>query len=368
MNTLESLESLSMQPNPPLSATDLRAAWARLRSENPGLRIRDAAKRLQVSELELLALECGRTATRLSGDWGGLVLSLPALGPVMALTRNEHAVHELNGRYAGVSVVGLLALLSNDEIDLKLLMRKFRFAFAVTETSHGHERRSLQFFDPEGSALHKVFLLKSSELDAYEALLERYAAEDQSPGQALDSALTNTTNPMAAPAAAVNPDPAAPFPGDTSEAMAMGRWLGIERLHPLAAVNREAVRPVSAGSAEVILRAAAAQGLPLSIWVASPGAIQRYQGQVKEIQRTGPWINVLDPGFSLHLRDTAAASSWVVRGPGSEENAASVELFDERGQPIIRLSSVPEAGSADVWENLVKNLEAVAESPAREGV
>ncbi|MGH8532748.1 MAG: ChuX/HutX family heme-like substrate-binding protein, partial [Gammaproteobacteria bacterium] len=74
---------------------DLARAWERLRAEAPGVRARDAARKLGTSEAELVASACGANAVRLDPNFGALVAGLAALGEVMALTRNEHAVHAL---------------------------------------------------------------------------------------------------------------------------------------------------------------------------------------------------------------------------------------------------------------------------------
>ena len=46
---------------------ELQARYEALKSEQPKLRIRNAAEALGVSEMELLELQLGNTATRLSG-------------------------------------------------------------------------------------------------------------------------------------------------------------------------------------------------------------------------------------------------------------------------------------------------------------
>jgi hypothetical protein len=47
----------------------------------------------------------------------------------------------------------------------------------------------------------------------------------------------------------------------------------------------------------------------------------------------GPWLNVLDPGFNLHLREDLIASAWIVRKPTADGVVSSLELFDAGGAP-----------------------------------
>ena len=51
----------------------LAKRWQALVSDQPKLRIRDAATHLGVSELELVALDSGKGASRLGGNFGELI-------------------------------------------------------------------------------------------------------------------------------------------------------------------------------------------------------------------------------------------------------------------------------------------------------
>ena len=145
----------------------LAQRWADFRTENPKTRIRDAAAALDVSEAELLATQTGTSAERLEGDFRELLKEVPTLGYVMALTRNDHAVHERSGVYEKVSFKDQTGLVLGPDIDLRLFMAHWHFGFAVNE----NERKSLQFFDRDGTAVHKIYLTEKSDQAAYAALV-----------------------------------------------------------------------------------------------------------------------------------------------------------------------------------------------------
>ncbi len=63
------------------------------------MRAREAALRLGVSEAELLAARRDIEVCRLVEPWEPLMAACLRLGRVMALTRNEYAVHEKTGRF-----------------------------------------------------------------------------------------------------------------------------------------------------------------------------------------------------------------------------------------------------------------------------
>jgi putative hemin transport protein len=64
------------------------------------------------------------------------------------------------------------------------------------------------------------------------------------------------------------------------------------------------------------------------ICVGHRGCIQVLSGAVERIVRHGPWLDVLDPGFNLHLREDRIASSWVAAKPTRSGVVRSLELFD----------------------------------------
>ncbi|EIC31534.1 MULTISPECIES: hemin-degrading factor [Methylomicrobium] len=314
------------------SAEALRTAWQTLKDAEPALRIRDAAQRLGVSEAELLALGCGQTVTRLEAEWAELIRSLPRLERVMALTRNDLAVHEKHGRYVN-EADGQAG--TEDALDLRLVPERWRFGFAVIERGHGGERHSLQFFTADGEAAHKVYLTEASHAGNYENLVEHYTAPDQSPWQAVASE--------------------ADAPSFDDLHLRQRR----EQLQALRLAEPERAWPVAVGAAERVLTLAAQESIPLVIEVAGPGAVQYHRGPVQHIRRTGPWINVLDEDFNLHLRDTAVASSWVVRETLPAGDALWLELLDDQGRTVVRIGGEAEPNT---WRDVLTALP-TAESP-----
>jgi putative hemin transport protein len=125
----------------------LLARYTALRAEQPNLRIRSAADTLGVSEMALLALDCGDNVTRLEGDAQALVPEIESLGEVMALTRNNAFVHEKIGTYRNISFDGGTGLVLDEAIDLRIFGHVWKHAFAVTTNEARSTRHSIQFFD-----------------------------------------------------------------------------------------------------------------------------------------------------------------------------------------------------------------------------
>src|SRR5690606_36676926 len=147
---------------------NLKEQFATFRAENPKIRIRDAARTLGVSEAELVST--GENNIRLENGFENLLKEVNQLGYVMALTRNDHAVHERKGVYTKASFNGHVGLVVNPDIDLCLFMNAWNSGFAVVEG----DRKSLQFFDHSGNAIHKIYLTENSNLKAYEQLVSSF--------------------------------------------------------------------------------------------------------------------------------------------------------------------------------------------------
>ena len=76
----------------------------------------------------------------------------------------------------------------------------------------------------------------------------------------------------------------------------------------------------------------------------------------------GPWVNVLDPGFSLHLREDRVAQTWLVRKPTADGIVTSVELFDAQGETIAMFFGERKPGTPEIapWRELLAALPGVA--------
>lgn len=329
-----------------------------LRATEPKLYARDQAARLGVSECALLALDDGRGVTRLRADWTGILGDVHQLGPVMALTRNADAVHEKTGTYGPLEGGRHVGLFVGEDIDLRLFLGTWRHGFAVQAPAG---RRSLQFFGRDGAAVHKLFATEDTDLEAWMALTGRHAAGAADP-----------------PAPAIEPpEPAAPPVPDAGVDVAafLAGWDGLRDTHhfhgllsrhklartqALRLAGPDRARPVQPAALRAVLEAAAASGLPIMVFVGNPGCIQIHTGPVRTLKAAGPWFNVLDPGFNLHLREPAIDTAWVVAKPTDDGQVTSLELFGAAGETVATLFGKRKPGQREdpAWRALLERLPA----------
>jgi Haemin-degrading HemS.ChuX domain len=103
------------------------------RANNPKMRERDLAAELGISEAEFVAAFVGEGVTRIAPRVNDVLTGLEAVGEVMALTRNESAVHEKIGVYDKVVTGNYNAMILGEQIDLRI----FRKSGATGSRSKG---------------------------------------------------------------------------------------------------------------------------------------------------------------------------------------------------------------------------------------
>jgi len=209
-----------------------------------------------------------------------------------------------------------------------------------------------------GEAVHKVFLRDHSNHAAFDALVARWRDPEQLPGI--------TVEPVPVPAIDKADDEidgdgfraAWSNMQDTHEFFGLLRDFGVSRTQALRLAPPQFVRQVDNSAARLILEQAAASSLPIMVFVGNRGMIQIHSGPVFNIKLMGPWLNVLDAGFNLHLREDKIVSSWVVSKPTSDGEVTSLELFDADGGTIAMLFGVRKPGQPELpaWRAAAMNL------------
>ncbi len=349
-----------------MNAPQLRTRFAQARAA--GQRHKDAAASIGVSEGEAIAAHGGEhdhliKAVPLRGPWLELLQALAPCGPVLALTRNESTVHEKTGVYEKLSATGPVGLALGKDIDLRMFFAQWHAGFAVTEHAANPgmpASLSLQFFDASGLAVHKIFCRDATDRAAFEDVMRRFG----------DPSLGYLFRPKT-PAPAPRADDEIDAPGllgawsamkDTHDFFGMLKTFGAERQQSLRLAQGRFTRRVAPSALRELLQEAAFDGAPIMVFVGSPGCIQIHTGPVVRIEpmeiRGAQWLNVLDPGFNLHLREDAIADVWVVEKPTSDGTVTSVEAFDHSGELMAMFFGERKPGQPERedWRAIVRKV------------
>lgn len=339
---------------------ELKARWEALRTEQPNLYLRNAAAELGVTEVELLATRVGEGVVLLNPDFKAIMLDVCTLGYVMALTRNNDVVHERKGPFIKPELDGHVGLFLGADIDLRIFWGPWAYAFAVEEAGKDTVRKSLQFFGKDGHAIHKIYLTEQSNAAAYDDLVSKHRAADQ------------TQVVIVQPARGSRPEQ----PDSAIDVAAFQEgWLGLKDTHDFhmlvhgkGLTRTQALRlaplgnwsvPVSPSALRATLTKAAADKVPIMIFVGNPGMIQIHSGKVENVVDARGWLNVLDPELNVHIREEAITQAWIVRKPTTDGMVTALECYDAKGEQLIQLfgerkPGIPELAS---WQELVQDVE-----------
>ena len=334
-----------------------------LRTENPKARARDFAAANDITEADLVAAFIGTTATAISADPDRLMPWAGRLGEVMALTRNESCVHERVGSYLDYRTGAFASMVLGPEIDLRVFAKHWVHAFAVEEITEDGPKRSLQVFDAAGDAVHKIHLKPQSNHALWPDLLANMRLPEQV--QSLDLSPRRPVEPAKADTAAA-PGLRAAWDRmtDTHQFIGLTKDHGMNRLGAYRVAGAPYVRRLDPEAVTLALTRAAEAHIPVMIFVGNPGCIQIHGGPVEKIVPMGPWINVMDPRFNLHLRADRIAETYAVWKPTRTGDVFSVEAFAADGELILQVFGYRKDTPAEPWNALVHALPRLEEVSA----
>lgn len=327
------------------------------RENNPKTRERDFARMLGITEADLVSAYVGDTSRRLRVDMDHIFSGLAAVGEVMALTRNESAVHEKIGVFEGYHSGKHAAMMLSENIDTRMFPKHFVHGFEVVKPAEKGVSRSIQIFDSEGHAVHKVHARPNTNIDRWNALIEPLVHEDQS----------QVFAPVEIGRDPFTDDPQAQASNlrkrwekmtDTHQFVFIIKKLKMSRLQAVQVIGEDFAWPLYVDSVEAMLRHSANQELPIMCFVGNTGCIQIHSGPIKNIKPMGAWLNVMDPNFHLHLRMDQITEAWAVRKPTDKGHVTSIEAYNAAGDLIIQFFGKRIEGQDErsAWREIVENL------------
>ncbi|AZO00155.1 hemin-degrading factor [Mesorhizobium sp. M9A.F.Ca.ET.002.03.1.2] len=333
----------------------------RARADNPKARERDLAAQLGISEAELVAAHCGDGVVRVEPRVNDLLTGLEAVGEVMALTRNESAVHEKIGVYDKVVTGKHNAMVLGENIDLRIFPKVWAHGFAVEKRDGGDIRRSLQFFDAAGEAVHKVHLRPASNLYAYQKLVAEVESPNQEPTVAIAEAERGFDYKAEASDASADVDDLRDRWSrltDVHQFFGMLKTLKLDRRQAMRMVGQDYAWLLDNDAVGAMFHHAAEGEMPIMCFVGNRGCIQIHSGPIKSIKPMGPWINVLDETFHLHLRTDHIHEVWAVRKPTKDGHVTSLEAYGADGKMFIQFFGKRHEGESERedWRFLAENL------------
>jgi putative hemin transport protein len=322
-----------------------------LRDQDQNLRARDFAARHGLAEAELITAQVGHGATAIAAHPDALIPLVREMGDVLALTRNEACVIERRGIYTDYHSGAHAQMVLGPEIDLRIFAKHWVHAFALSEG----EKRSVQVFDAAGDAVHKVHLKPESDVAAFDRLVAALALAEQSDR-------IDLTPRAQVEAAKADPAKAETLRSewaqmtDTHQFLRLVSKLKMNRLGAYRVAGAPLATPMAPPSVRALLETCASQAIPLMIFVGNMGCIEIHGGLIETVAPMGPWINVMDPRFNLHLRDDQISEVWLVDKPTKNGPARSLEAFDAKGSLILQIFASRKDGGVAEFNAMLEGL------------
>ncbi|MCX7567315.1 hemin-degrading factor [Sulfitobacter sp. F26169L] len=345
-----------------LTPDEIRA----FRAGHPNMRERDLADKLNISEAQLIAAYCGDGAVRIDAHPDRIMGAAQTLGEVMALTRNPSCVHEKVGVYNNYHSGAHASMILTEDIDLRIFPSRWHHAYMVEKETDTGTRRSVQVFDAAGDAVHKIFLREGSDVAAFDRAKIELGHDDQSQVQSVGGREADEAPKADASKLDILQKEWTRMT-DTHQFLRLTSKLKMNRLGAYRIAGEPFTRALSPDAVDTMLHQVAASELEIMVFTGNRGCIQIHSGPIQTLKSMGPWQNVLDPHFNLHLRLDHIAEVWAVQKPTQRGPAVSIEAFNADGGLILQVFGVGKEGRdcRPEWGKLVEGLEGLnAKVPA----
>ena len=335
------------------ASTELWQRYQDVKASGAAKYARDIAAVMGVSEAELTAARVGHDAVRLQDNARAILASLEKVGETKCICRNEYAVHEQVGAFTHQHLDGHAGLVLNPRaLDLRLFLSQWASAFHVNDGG----RESIQFFDPHGDAVLKVYTTNNTDSEAWQALIAEQA--QSTPAPLAVRPVENARYADTADGATLEKEWRAMT--DVHQFFALLRKYNLSRQQAFRLVNDDLACRIDTDALPRLLETLQRDGNEFMIFVGNRGCVQIFTGVLEKLTPMRGWINIFNSAFTLHLREETIDEVWVTRKPTVDGHVTSVELFAKDGTQIAQLYGQRSEGHPEQqqWRTQVDSLAA----------
>ena len=208
-------------------------------------------------------------------------------------------------------------------------------------------------------AVHKVYLTDKSDKNAYNELVEKFKADEQTTELNVEAKKAKPED---------RPDSEIDVEGlretwanmkDTHDFFPMLGKFRVGRKQALRLAEDKFSKEVPAETFKTVLEMARDRKVPIMVFVGNDGIIQIHTGEVENVLEARGWFNVMDEDFNLHINQGEVGSAFIVRKPTVDGIVTSLELFNKSDKDIAlffgkRKPGIPER---EDWQKLIADIE-----------
>ena len=293
---------------------NLKSKWKKFQQDNPKVRIRDAAYQMKVSEAELLSTEINETVSfLLIEDMNEFIKDILKVDKIMLLVRSDYVVHEKTIKTKNVRLVDnqIIDLDDNGCNILDFNIDEFEYVFFQKKMHSSRELKSFQFFDKAGMAILKIYL-KGKDLGFFDEIDLKYK---KIYNYEMQSDLDINNSKLLESKIKIN------LPYDTSN-------------------STTSCSDISVNSLRLILENASDMKIPVQIHAFGLGTIQYHRDTVRNIVDYGPWVNVIDQKFNLHVLQDGLTRASLVQYQFKDCQQYLINFFDKNNAHVLGVTGV----------------------------
>ena len=293
---------------------NLKSKWKKFQQDHPKVRIRDAAYQMKVSEAELLSTEINETVSfLLIEDMTAFIKDVLKVDKIMLLIRSDYVVHEKTIKTKNIRLEDnqIIDLDKNDCSILDFNMDAFEYVFFQKKMHSNRELKSFQLFDKAGMAILKIYL-KGKDLGFFDEIDLKYK---KTYNYEMQSDLDINNSNLLDSKIKIN------LPYDTSN-------------------SKTTCRDISVKSLRLILENASDMKTPIQIHALGLGTIQYHRNTVRNIVDYGPWVNVIDQKFNLHVLENGLTRASLVQYQFKDCQQYLINFFDKNNTHVLGVTSV----------------------------
>lgn len=317
--------------------------YQQAKQNNPDKHTRDLATLLNITEAELLHCRVGHDNTkRLSGNLPELLHALSTIGQAKAITRNDYVVNIQTGQYDNPRFSDHAGLFLNPrQLDLRMFFAQWDSMFTLTEQAGNETRHSIQFFDKNGDAIHKVYTTEKTDMTAWQNIVDHYTSSDNLPLQ-LETPAPFSSNEIDHELKQQIEQQWRDM-SDVHQFFTLLKKYNLSRQQVFRAVSNDLAWQVPKNALSQLLSLAHQEQNEIMLFVGNRGCVQIFTGLIHKLSplkienSQTNWLNVFSPDFNLHIIENGISECWVTRKPTQDGFVSSLEVFDNQGNQIIQM-------------------------------
>tara|TARA_B100000700_G_scaffold103666_1_gene117048 strand:- start:7587 stop:8537 length:951 start_codon:yes stop_codon:yes gene_type:complete len=283
-------------------------------SDNQKLRIRDIANKLNVSEAELLSIQIGDSIKILSINNFDIFFNelLSKIDKVMFLIRSDFVVHEKNVLTSELRYTNNQFINQKDSFPLLSFdVDKISFIFYEIKEHNNRKLRSFQFFDKTGNSVFKIYLKGKNKIE-FDQIASNYKFDYNYEVQKQGVYKSQSSLELLS--------------------------YKTDLLHFTDCVN--SVKRILKFSLRDILKVSSQESIPIQIHAFGIGCVQYHRDSIKNVVDYGPWINIIDKSFNIHVLENKISNSCLLEHLSDNKKIYSLDFYDVNKNLVLGFSAL----------------------------